>query len=148
MFLHSYGFLLSFFFWLWLRRRKIHGDDGMLRTYLLALTAQTALPEIDVGKVVLDGDGTERTLLLTLAATDAGSLAGLHGSSSLVLVDTADKDATALWTLLAQFDDMTRTSLYAGTTRGTLILINLRNTRLRINLNGIELTSCLAITTT
>ena len=75
--------------------------DGLGRTYGNTLTAQTALVEVNVGHIVLDGDGSEGTLLLTLATTDTSGLAGLHSHRTLVLVDTRHEDLTALRTFLA-----------------------------------------------
>ena len=98
-------------FGLWFRSREVHSVDGLRRTNGHTLTAQAALVKVDVRNVVLDGNGTKRALLLALATTDAGSLARLHGSRSLVLVDTTDEDTTILRSLLAQFNDVTRTSL-------------------------------------
>ena len=120
----------------------------MLRTYGDALTTQTALLEVDIGEIVLNGDGTEVTLLLTLATSDTANLTSLHGYRTLVLVDARDKDSPTLRTLLTKLDDATRTSLHTGTTRGTLVFVYLRNTCLRINLDGIKLTGCLTVATT
>ena len=59
----------------------------MLRTYSDALTTQTALLEVDVSKIVLNGDGTEVTLLLTFSTSNTTNLTSLHGYRPLVLVD-------------------------------------------------------------
>ena len=62
--------------------------DCSCRTFCHTFLAELALCVVDVGKIVLDCDSLERTYLGALAATDAGSFAGLAGSGSLVLVDT------------------------------------------------------------
>ena len=80
----------------------------MLRTYLLALTAYATLLVVDIGETPIHGDSTERTLLLTLAATYTSHRAGGLGGRTLVLVDTPYIDTTSLRTLLADLDDMAR----------------------------------------
>ena len=107
----------------------------MLRTYRYTLTTQTALLEVDVSEVVLNGYSTEVTLLLTLSTSDTAYLTGLHGYRTLVLVDTRHKDSPTLRTLLTELDDVTRTSLDTSAARGTLLFIDLRDTCLRINLD-------------
>jgi hypothetical protein len=61
--------------------------DSFRRTSVNALTAQTALVEIDVSHVVANGDSTKRTGLLALATSYAGSLTSFHGNSTFVFVD-------------------------------------------------------------
>ena len=106
--------------------------DGLRRTNADALTADAALVEVNVRNVALNGDGTEVTLLLTLATTDTSGLTSLHSYRTLVLVDTRDEHSPTLRTLLAKLDDVARTSLDTGTTRGTLLFIDLGQTGLRI----------------
>ena len=60
--------------------------DRTCRTLGYTLLAETALRIVNVSEVVLHCDSLERTYLGTLAATDAGSLAGLAGSRTFVLV--------------------------------------------------------------
>ena len=60
--------------------------DGTGRTLGHTFLTKLALCIVDVSEVVLNCDSLERTNLSTLAATDAGSLAGLACSCSLVLV--------------------------------------------------------------
>ena len=110
-----------------------------------ALTAETALRVVNVGQVVLNGDRTEVTLLLTLTATDTTDGTSLHRHRALVLIDAGDKHSPTLRTLLAQFDDATRTSLDATAARRTLLLIDLGDTSLGIDMDGVELTSLDAI---
>ena len=113
--------------------------DGFRRTHPYALLAKTASVEVNIGTVVLYRNGSERTLFLAFATTDAAHLAGFHRNGSLVLVDAADKDTTALWTFLAQFDDASRTGFCAGTTGRTLLFIHLRQTSLVVEVYGIKL---------
>ena len=75
--------------------------DGIGGTGSHTLATETALGVVDVRHVALDGDGSELALLLTLAATDTGSLTSLHGHRTLVLVDTGDEDSPSLRSLLA-----------------------------------------------
>ena len=90
--------------------------DSSSRASLHALPAESALIEVNICHVVLYRDSLELTFLLALAATNAGCLTSFHGYGTFVLIHTADEDAAALRTLLAQFYDMARTSLDAGTT--------------------------------
>ena len=120
----------------------------MLRTHLLALTTQTAFREVDVSQVVLDGNGTEGTFLLTLTTTDTADGTCLHRCRTLVLIDTADKHSPTLRPLLTEFDDTTRTSLHTSTAGSAFFLVDLRDTRLRIDLDGIKLAGSLAVATT
>ena len=92
MFLSSY----LFSYWIVLRRREIHSHDGTGGTYFLALAAGAALHRVDVRQVALDGDSSERALLLTLAATDTSGCTCLLGSRTLVAIDTADIHTSAL----------------------------------------------------
>ena len=113
----------------------------MLRTNRHALTAETALLVVDVGKIAFDGDGTEVTLLLTLATADTTDGTSLHRHRALVLVDARDEHSPTLRPLLTQFDDVARTSLHTGTTGHALLFIDLGNTGLRIDVDGVKLTS-------
>jgi hypothetical protein len=121
--------------------------DSLSRTNGYALTAETALVEVDVRNIVLNGDSTKLTLLLALATADTSSLTSLHGYRTLVLVDTRNKHLAALRSLLAKLDDVTRTCLYAGTARCALLFVNLRQTCFGIHVDGIKLTSSHAIAT-
>ena len=111
--------------------------DGLLGTNGNALSAKAAFVEVDIGQIVANGDSAKRTLLFALAATDTCHLTSLHGYRTLVFVDTRHEHATALDALLAELDDAARTSLRTGTAGGTLILVNLGQTRLGIQLNGV-----------
>ena len=60
--------------------------DRSGRTFRNTLLAKLALCKVDICEIILYSDRLERTDLRALAASDAGSLAGLAGSGSLVLV--------------------------------------------------------------
>ena len=119
--------------------------DSARRTNRYTFPTHTALCVINVSHVVGDGNCTEWTLFLTLTTTDAGVLAGLTGYGTLVFVDARDEDATRLRPLLAQLDDALRTSLYAGTTRGTFLLIHLGETCLGIDVDRTKVAGLYAI---
>ena len=94
--------------------------DRTRRTYSDTLATQTALGVVDVRHIVLYGDGTKRTLLLTLATTDAGGFTSLHSYRTLVFVDAGYKYSPTLRSLLAQLDNVAWTSLCTSTAGGTL----------------------------
>ena len=119
--------------------------DSPRRTNRYALTTHAAFRVIDVGHVVGHGYRSERTLLLALATTDAGVATSLAGYGTLVFVDARDKDSTGLRSLLAQLNDTLRTSLHAGTTRGTLLFIHFSETGLRVDVNRTEVAGFHAI---
>ena len=119
----------------------------MSRTYRDALTTETALLEIDVGHIVGNADGVEAALPNALATADTTDVAGLHSHRALVLVDAGDEHSPTLRTLLAQFDDMTRTSLHTSTTRGALLIVDLGNARRFVHVDGIKTTGGLAVAT-
>jgi len=120
----------------------------MLRTFIYALAAQTALLKVNVCQVVLKGDCLERAGLDALAATYATYLTSLLGYRTLVLVDAAYIDPAVQFVLVTEFDDLTRAGLSAGTASGALVLINHRKSRLGIHLDGIELTCLDAVAAT
>ena len=60
--------------------------DGTCRAFRHTLLAELALGEINVSHIVLYSDSIESTHLCTLAASYAGSLAGLARYGTLVLV--------------------------------------------------------------
>ena len=119
--------------------------DSTGRANGYALTAHAALRVVDVGHVVRDSYRTERTLFFALATTDAGVSACFARNGSLVFVDTRDKDATRFRSLLAQLDDALRTSLDASAARGTLLLIHLGDTGLRVDVDRTEVAGLHAI---
>ena len=121
--------------------------DSSGRAFSNAFLAELALCVVDVRDIVLNSDRLERTNLGTLAATDAGSLAGLTCHSTLVLVYARDIDAHVSATLVAKLDDRLRASLYAGATCSTLLLIYNREACSRIHLDCSELAGCNTVST-
>ena len=113
----------------------------MLRALVHALAAQAALLKVNVCQVVLKGNGLKRAGLYALAATYAGCIAGFLGNGTLVLVYTTYIDPAVQFVLVAEFYDVARAGLDAGTAGCALVLINHRKTCLRIHPDGIELTS-------
>ena len=120
----------------------------MLRALVYTLAAQTALLKVNVSQVVLKGDGLERAGLDALAATYAGYVTSLLGNGTLILVDATYINPAVQFVLVAQFDDIARAGLDAGTAGGALVLINHRKSSLGIHLNGVELTGRYAVTAT
>ena len=112
----------------------------MLRALVHALAAQTALFEINVSQVVLQCDSLKRACLYALAATYAGYIASLLGNGTLILVYAAYIYPAVQLVLVAEFDDMARAGLCASTAGSALVLINHRQSRLGIHVDGIELT--------
>lgn len=129
-------------------RREVEFMDGMSGTYGSTLAAETALGEVDVGHIVLNGNGIELALLGTLATTYAGVLTGLHCHSTLVLIDTRHKELTTLGTLVADLYDALGARASAAATATANILIDLGKTCFGIDLNGTELTSVDTVATT
>lgn len=139
--LNTRSTLICWLLSLWLARREVEAVDGSLRASLLALATHLALLSIDVGKVVLERDGLELLASLdALAATDTGSLANLVGDSSLVLVVAEHNDSATFRAFETNLDDASRTSLCTGSASGTLLFVNLWQTRLWVHVEGIELT--------
>ena len=60
--------------------------DGSFRASFFTLSAQLALFRVDIGQIVVESDGLERTGLHALTATDTGSLANFVSHSALVAV--------------------------------------------------------------
>jgi len=117
-------------------------------TDLYAFATQTAFLRVYIRQVVLNCYGLKLALFNAFATTDAGSLAGFHRYGTLVLVHATDKHTATLWTFLAEFDDMARTSLHTGTARGTFILIYLGQSCFRIDADSTELTGRYTVATT
>ena len=114
--------------------------DSVRRADGDALTAEAALGVVDVGEVVGYGDGLKLTLLEAERAADTGIAAGLLSDPTLVLIDAADEDATALGPLLTQLDDVLRAGLDAGTAGYALILEDDRQARLGVHVHSVEVT--------
>ena len=114
--------------------------DGSLGTNLLALTTHFTLLCVDVGQVVLKRDGFELLASLdAFATTDTRGLAGFVSDSTFVFVVAKNDDATPLRTFESNLDNSPRASLRTGSTSCTLLLVNLRQTCLRIHVESIEL---------
>ena len=133
--------------WLCLDYREVHRVDSAGRAFSNALLAKLTLSVVNVGNVVLDSDGLERTNLCTLAATDAGSLASLTCNSTFVLVYARNINAHVSATLVAKLDDRLRTCLYAGAASRTFFFIHNRKSGGRIHFDCAELAGCNAVAT-
>ena len=120
--------------------------DGSGRTLGYAFLAKLALCKVNVSEIVLHCDSLERADLGTFAATDAGSLAGLACCSSLVLVHAGYEYPHISASLVTELDDSLRTSLHAGTTGSTFLLIHYRKTGGRIHRDSAELAGSHAVT--
>ena len=112
----------------------------MLRTFVFTLAAELTLLVVDVSQVVGDGDGLERTHLLTLATTDTSYFTSLAGERTLVLVDTEHHHAATVASLIAELDDHAWTCLHTGTASGTLVGIHLGESCLGVHADSIKLT--------
>ena len=91
-----------------------------------------------VSQVILKRDRLKRADLKALATSDTSIRTSLTSHAALVLVDTADVEATTLGALLAKLDDHLRTSLDASSAGGTLILVHLGKPRLGIHMDRIK----------
>ena len=67
--------------------------NGVGWAYTYAFAAKLTFVVIDVCQIIGDGNRIIGTLLLALAAADAGHVAGFFCHTSLVFVDTAYVDA-------------------------------------------------------
>ena len=119
----------------------------MLRALVNALAAQTALFKVNVGQIVFKRDGLKRTGLYALAATYAGHGARFPGYRPLILVNATHIDPAVHLVLVAEFNDKARAGLYAGTACSTFILINNRQTGVRVHADGIKLADLDTVTT-
>ena len=128
----------------WFFLGEVGRYDTVLRTLVNALAAQTAFVRIYVRKVVLKRDSLKLAGLDTFAATYAGSSASLLGHRTLVLVDAAYINPAVQLVPVTQFNHTARAGLGAGTACSTLFLVNHRQTRLGIHLDGIELSGILS----
>ena len=113
--------------------------DCTCRALSHTLLAELAFSEVDVREIVLHRDGLERTYLGALSAAYAGSLAGLAGSSTLVLVHAADEHTHIPAALVAKFDDVLRAGLHTSPACSTFLLVHDRKSCLRIHGDGTEL---------
>ena len=127
---------------------EVYGHDGVLRTFVFALAAELTLLIVDVGKVVGDGYSLEGAYLLTLATTDTTDFTSLASERALILIDAEHYHATTIASLVAEFNNHTRTCLHASTTSGTLVGIHLGKSGLGVHANGVKLARLHAIATT
>lgn len=125
--------------------REIDRGDGPLRTFQFAFAARLALGRVDVGEVVLERDGFERTYLHAFSAPDACRRAGFPGKGSFVFVDALHVYTAVVLALRADFDDVPRTSLGTGSTRRTFRFIHLGNPCFGIYPDGVKLACAYAI---
>ena len=139
----SFSSLLLLGYWFILSR--LHGRLGKIdivngsgRTFEYALAAELALGEVYIGHIVLHGDGIVGTNLGAFSATYAGSLAGLSGHGTLVLVDAGNIDAHISRSLVPDFNDALGTSFGTGTAGCTFLLVNHRKSGFRIHLDCSE----------
>ena len=122
--------------------------DSTCWALILALAAQAALVVVDVCQVVLDGDSVELANFLALATTDTSVGTCLACYCALVFVDAHHYHATALRTFLAQLDDVAWTCANALAAAGTLLVIHLWQTGLRVHVDSVELAGCHTVATT
>ena len=99
--------------------------DSTRRALVDTLTTQLTLLRIDIGKVVGDGDSSKGAHLFALATADTASLARLHNHSTAILRAASHIYSTVLRPLLTQLKESLRAGLDAGTTRCTLVGIDL-----------------------
>ena len=104
-----------------------------------AFAALLALREVDVGEVAAHLDSLERAGLEALLASDAAHLAALHSHSALLHVVASHIDTAVVLALGTNLDDAARTSLGTGTAANAFVFVNFRKTRLRVDVEGVEL---------
>src|SRR5690554_4179529 len=141
--LFRFGFLHLGFAW-----REIELVNGVGGTNRGTFATQFALIVVDVGQIVLDGNGIKLTFLLALAAANAGHLAGLPGYRSFVLIHTAHKNASTLRTNIPELYNVFGTSLYAGAAGHTVFFNNYRQTGFLVHVHGVELAGRHTVATT
>src|SRR5690554_1327677 len=141
--LFRFGFLHLGFAW-----REIELVNGVGGTNRGTFATQFALIVVDVGQIVLDGNGIKLTFLLTLAAANAGHLAGLPGHGSFVLVHAAYKNASTLGADVAELYNVFGTGLHAGAAGHTVFFYNDGQTGFFVHVHGVELTGGHTVATT
>src|SRR5574344_700705 len=113
-----------------------------------AFATHLTFVKVDVCNVVFNCYCIKGTLFGTFATSNASSSTSLTSNTSFVLVYTRDPNATVLWTLVAQLNDVFRTSFYTSATSHTLLIINKWQASCLIHVNSIELTRSNTIATT
>ena len=113
--------------------------DASAWASLNAFAALLTLCEVDVGEVAAHLDGLERTGLEALLAAYAAHLTVLHGDGAFLHVVARHIHATVVLALGANLDDTARTSLGARTAAHAFVFVDLRKTRLFVDVEGVEL---------
>lgn len=126
---------------------EVHGVNSTHGAFGHALAAGLALGVVDIGEVVGHCDGLERTDLGALAAADTGGLTVLLGRSAFFLVITSHIYAAIVFAFISSFQHATRTSLHAGLATHALALIDFGKVGFGIDMDGVELAGCGAVTT-
>lgn len=91
---------------------------------ILALAAEAALVVVDVRQVILDGDCIKLAHLLALATTDTCVGTCLACYSTFVFVHAHHYHSAALWTFLAELDDVAWTRFHTLTATGTFLVVH------------------------
>lgn len=116
--------------------------DGVSGAYIDTLATHLAFVAVYICYVVGNRDGFKGALFGTLAATYAGSRAGLACYGTLFFVDTTYIYSASFGTFLAQFYDVSRASLYAGAAGRTLLYVYYGQPGSRIECECSELAGC------
>src|SRR5690554_628912 len=141
--LFRFGFLHLGFAW-----REIELVNGVGGTNRGTFATQFALIVVDVGQIVLDGNGIKLTFLLTLAAANTSHLTRFFSHGSFVLIHTAHKNASTLGADVAEFYNVFGTSLYAGAASHAVFFNDYRQTGFLVHVHGVELTGRHTVATT
>ena len=112
--------------------------DSSRRALGRTLATETTLLMVYVSQVILKRDRLKRADLKALAPSATSIRTSLTSHAALVLVDTADVEATTLGTLLAKLDDHLRTSFDTRSTGGTLIFVYLGEPRLGVHVDRVK----------
>ena len=124
------------------------GSNSTTGASLEAGTTKHTSLGVDVGHIVAHMHSIAATSVLALLAGNARTATNLHGIGTLVHVHAGHhKGILRLATHVAHLHDAARTSLGTGTTSRTLGGIHLRNARLGVHVDGIELTGCHTVST-
>ena len=113
--------------------------DGSFRASFLTLSAQLALFRVDIGQIVVESDGLERTGLHALTATDTGSLANFVSHNALVAIHAHHDHSAVFRSFRPELDDSSRTGLDTGTTSRTAFFVHLGQPCFRIDGQRTEL---------